>query len=706
VVAVSFLENYSITPPVNQALINYQKMEKQKWYLKLPHEQEVRITTLKELQRLYLAEKLPADALIGLAPQSIFPLATHIANGSLFSLALHYLPTVKATPQKMYLSPDLSNPFDKQVYELCEQFKWSYVDGANQKHVVDFKTLHANFLQKVSMRHINFISSPSLSKTPTASDLDKALAVKWKAFSPELLQLESGVVSPLTDVQAKPFIKDMILMNDLDNPSVKEMILKKLSPESEFNAILTGEVQLLDLHGANLGVAPEPNAEYEKFKHLQFSLYPSTDLISFQQLIMKYLESTIDPTTLIQLTENGKTIQKSLKDLPELQKALDVPWQIIIFDTDLSLSEDNRLQFQTRGGVEQHLIPLRSVLLETAWKNQPLSDQTLQRLINSDERDLAVNSWIRKEDAPIYKRLSKTTRKDIENQLKTLLTSITLSKPRKNRKNATIKILQNKFVKEISTMTNAEYLKIWQTLEKDLSFVTILPHDTLETLAKRYHQTVEDLKVLNPKLELKAGQKIKIKYDLTSSSAEAIKKRKQIAGQLFPRLTIRQQQALGERQQRRKVYLTSYQELSQSSLVGSALIDQIENFLSKSEVPLTSTVKKELLDLVQNQRSLFEANPQALQRCKDYLLKECEPSYFNLMKAMYPLLADAYALNVSVYGADRAGINIGFFAAPLEDLILKAKTRFLPNSQEWRLADHLERQINTIKNPAFFGHWG
>ena len=76
------------------------------------------------------------------------------------------------------------------------------------------------------------------------------------------------------------------------------------------------------------------------------------------------------------------------------------------------------------------------------------------------------------------------------------------------------------------------------------------------------------------------------------------------------------------------------------------------------------------------------------------------------MKAMYPLLADAYALNQALnLNEAEAGRCVGLFSEPLETAIAKAKKRFKPATPRFQLAKHLEDQITTIKDPSFFGHW-
>ncbi len=702
-------------PKVDILLKNYENIKKQTWYIKSVG-QDWKSISFSDLQNLNLSHQLSVDTLIGTAPEPNKALSfhDHLLKETSFARALNYLPALHSSPNTLYFSPDLSNPKMRQAYETCEKYQWRYIDQSGKSHIVDFKTLHILSLQKTPMkgglRAMQNNALTNASQAPYFHRLAKqALAAKWKAMSPELMHIDAntGRLSNLNDIQAKPFISNMILMSHLTS-NAKEAILQRLTPDAEFNAILTAEFQLLDLHAKNLGVAPQSTIEYERYKNFQFSISSSPAPLSFQDLITQYLTDSIQLDTMIKFEEEGKTIEEPLKNLPELKKALDVRWQFVIFDTDLSLSEDNRLQLQIRKKVKEHLIPLRSVLLETTWKDQPLSNEAIQHLMDSDKRDLNVANWIRRADAPIYKHLSLSARQNVEQQLAPFIQEYTLSKMRESQPDTliTLKSLQNQFVKQLSDITQPKNLAIWQTLEQDLSSVTVRLDDTWEKITQRYHQNPNELRALNPQ-GLTSGQQVKIKYDLTSSSPEAVKKQKKIAAQLFPRITYRQQTALLERQQRRKEYLNNYQNLLQSTLKDKELITQIKQFLQRVETPLTSIRKEELLNDLKTYQTSCLLDHNDLLNLKKTICQECQPTYFNLTKAMYPLLADAYALNQAVYEGNKAeaGMAIGFFNIPLEKMINYTYATFPFDSPETQLAQNLANQIENIHDPAFFGHW-
>ncbi len=608
----------------------------------------------------------------------------------------------------LYLSPDLSDEANKMAYEICEKFKWIYQakDGSNK--IVDFKTLHARDLENELMLDVKPILSEGENE-PSQSVLKKALNVPWKAMSPEIMQDEVGKLKPLHDIQSKRFISEMII---LDNLSLKarEVALERLTDRDQAIAVLTSEFQLLDLHQNNLGVAPVPNPFYEYFKEFSF-FFSGKGPLTFNKLISDYLNGKIESSTEISFNDNGENVKKQLKDLPNLQQALDIQWKLVVFDTDLSLAEDNRLQLQIRYTVQEHLIPLRSVLLETSWKDRPLSQKAIE-LINSDERDKRVVDWISNEHSPIYKRLSSKTGETIKHQILPLLSTFELSGPLKNEEKVTIKKLKIKFCTEFADISVASHVKIWEAIEKDLSSVFIRKGDTWESLARRHHQEVNVIKALNKNTLPESGS-IKIKYDLTSNTTQAIKQRQKIAAQLFPPITIRQKEALLERLQNRKNYLINYNTLTISSSKGIGLLDQIENFIQHPSTPLSSIRKETLLALINTQRNECLKNPTAsedlissIEDLKRDLCKECQPTYFNLTKSMYPLLADAYTLNQAVYKSNaEAGKCIGFFDMPLEKTIDSAKKKFSSDSQEYKLALLLEKKILSISNPSFFGYW-
>lgn len=694
---LAILETHESKPAQDSPIKTYyQQMKSKKWNIQLPGKEKKKVD-FKTLQKLNLADKLSPETIISSYPISL-SFGDHIRLGTPLFQALNYFPTFEEPT--VYLTPDLRIPDHKIAYELCEQFKWICIDQNDVQQEVDFKTLHAIFLKKETMKKM-FPIWNGIDTIPSNDQFKIALNAPWKLFSSEIMHLteinpdsnsSSYSATPVCNIQTKPFV-EMLLLNDLDLET-RDAALKRLTKHSQFNAILTSELQLLDLHAKNLGVKPKHNSAYSHYKNVQFTLLPSNETKNFKDLIIAYLKGQIQPDTVIKFKKKGREIVKQLKDLPKLQQALNVRWNLVIFDTDLSLSEDNWLQFQIRSGVKEHLIPLRSVLLETSWKDHPLSDAMIQYLMNSEEHDFRVEQWASKADAPIYKRLSASALAIIKQQMTPYIEKYSLSDSRNN--NVTIKSLTNQFSDEVSDAAHP----VWKIIEQDLS-----------SAAQRYHENVATFKDLNLKV-VQPRKKIKLQFDnLTSSNPEAKKKRKEMATQLFPRITSRQQRALLERQRNRKEYLRNYQNLSQSTLKGEELFTQIEQYVQASTTLFSSRRRAELLRELTSRKDEFLNQPQTLSDFKSTICTECQPSYFNLAKVMYPLLADAYELNQAVYsegiGYSKAvpGQRIGLYDKPLQETIKRAKTQFAADSPEVRLAEHMERQITDISNPAFFGTW-
>lgn len=692
-----FAEKYKSIPPTKK-LENYQEVSKQKWSIKSPKTEKWEEISFKDLQNAYLSDKLPETAEIALSSDldKGLSLEEHILKGGPLIQALNYIPALDPPSGQAYLTPNLSNPETRKNYELCEKLEWTYTDNKDKKHTVDFKTLHARWLLG-EVREI----APSSSITPPNFRL--VLDVQWKLLTPDLRGLEAvekqptKILDPLSYLQAKPFIQGMILMSSCSQAE-KELFLKKLSPNAQFNAILTGEIALLDLHDGNLGLVPVPNAEYEYFSKYHYSTNLSSLDLSLDQLIKHYLSGKLTSSSIIEFTtENGRRIRKPLKDLFQLEKALNVPWELVLFDTDQCLPESSNLQFMTnKHGKKEHLIPLRSGLLCTAWKDTPLDEEAVRKLIEHADQDLSVRQWMKKEDSHIYRQLSTTAKQ----KLMPILERYNLTEARGKDHRITISDLQNLFSEDFSKI-NPTTTEIWKIIAEDLSSVVVLKDDTLESIAKRHHQKIEDLETLNPPKTLVPGEKIKIKYDvetLQSDTPQGQKRRKEIAKQLFPRLTVRQQTALIERQTRRKEYLEDYQTLknliSDRTDVENTL-KQIENMLKKPTTPLNSIEQEEFLKAFAKVTS--SKSIEAVWKLAEKILKRFQPTYFNLMKVMFPLLADAYTLNALLYGESFAGKSVGYPLTTLESAIEDGLTR---RASIAGLAHSLKDRLSSCKQTA------
>ena len=276
--------------------------------------------------------------------------------------------------------------------------------------------------------------------------------------------------------------------------------------------------------------------------------------------------------------------------------------------------------------------------------------------------DDRVNNWMARSDAPVLKQLSAHARNHLTELLKPRIASFDLSsiRAKEGDEYITIAELRERFVNSLCEVDSRDNRALWRALESELN------------------------------------------YDLHSRSQDATDGRSVIANQLFPRLTTRQQQAMHERQQARNKYLTSYQALLHTSSSGEQLIKAMENYINLPTTPLTSARKKEFLSLIKKRDLQLLQGLTSLSEVKALLIKETQPTYFNLMKAMYPLLADVYELTEIAEGKDEAPSCIGYFDCSLEEIIEKVKATKSHDMSVMSMVHNLENEMKT-GNPSFFG---
>lgn len=614
--------------------------------------------------------------------------------------------------ESLYFVPKFANG-EKNIYERCEKFKWDY-----QGSIMSFKEIQNLFFQKGSaiidlikpVHNANF-------KPPKDEEIKIALAVKWDAILPEIYQkMEtqdgSFSVMPLTQVDAKPFIENMILFNDFFfYPKAKNIITNRLTPEAQFNAILTGELQLLDLHANNLGVMPKSNPNYEKYKDCKFDI--NGRQFSFSDALILYLEGQIGDRHLFTFELDGVQISKKLADLPELKDAFKVDWNLAIFDTDLCLGESNKIHRIQTDTISGHLIPLRSVLLELDWKKNPLDQVCIDKLMDAEESDFLMRQWIDRKDAPIYQHLSKEGLEMLEKLLHPVLERYALSRHRNKHSDLQIAELQFNFVNYIVDKMD----DVWAIIEQELSSVKVFKGATLESFCNRYSQSREEILEANKDIpdfeklgpnELLNYDKLNIKHkpNLTENNKEALEMRKKIANQLLPRLSIRQRNALIERQESRKEYLEGYYNLKNSQNSNLTLVEEIRNYIEMPSTPLNSVSRNNYLNWIKN-ALVGQVDPIHINELYDDLIDELQPTYLNVMMSMYPLLGDAYELNMILSGNNEkeSGEWIGLHKFTLEQIIEivdQDPIKYPINSKAQKLAANLKNEINNQGFKAIF----
>ena len=141
---------------------------------------------------------------------------------------------------------------------------------------------------------------------------------------------------------------------------------------------------------------------------------------------------------------------------------------------------------------------------------------------------------------------------------------------------------------------------------------------------------------------------------------------------------------------------------------------EFENFLHASSTPVDTALKNELLAQIRVVKKKFSQTD--FDTIVENLTPVFTPTYFNLARAMYPLLADAYALNLqnSRHNNRTAGLNIGLYTMPLEKVIAEGKFAIddekYVSASERRLGPyfaHLQQSMSTsnLESAAFFGKW-
>ncbi len=626
------------------------------------------------------------------------------------------LQDLESHSKNFFLTPLLTEARAK-AYELCEHVEWAYLDEKGAFEVVDFKTLHLLYLQKKIK-----IKAIKIPNNIPKKELVFALLTPWTVLAEES-NIEGDRIK-LTNVHVKELVK-MTTLSSLNNDALQEAILMRLSDEAQVNAVLTAQFQFLDLHEGNIGVAPKVEDNTHEFQNCIFCVNESP-VGSFNDLILLYLEGKIESQDVISYVENEVKVEKTLKELPELQKALNCKWDLIFFDTDQSLYENNNIRMVKRGiykypekynrkqmreeisnlnkkkmvfnfyGLEKLLrsskfyFPLRSAFLAQG-KNFPLSKNAIETLMHRDMQDADVKQWLNNEHSPIFKQLPPDIRADIQSQLIPYISKYCLYEKDHLHPDMTIENLKNQFISEISNSKEENLKNIWEKLEEVLYSVLVNEGDTWENLSKQYQRKESILRTINPQ-EIKSDEKIRI-FDITSQSSEALKKRKELAAQFFPKITLRQQKALLERQQGRKIYLDQFQALKNSSLGGKDLYHQLYEYINQPTTPFSSSEREIFLKFMNEQKNLLvsETNTKSINQLKEIIEKKCQPTYLNLAKAMYPLLADVYELSLLVHGEQEAGYDIG--VEPIEDLVYDALTNFSQNTPGHKLAKAIGKKV-------------
>jgi hypothetical protein len=590
-----------------------------------------------------------------------------------FVKALTYEPTKASSDElkSLYFLPILESSVDKQTYEECEQMRWKYLNSQKIQQVVDFKMIQTLWLRGHYLKGIQAVdlNGKVIKNGPKETEVKSVLEkIQWRLGIAEVLRLnKSKDWKPVMHVQAKPFV-EMKSVKDMQlHSKFLKAVLNRLSEESVWSVLLTAELQFLDLHGQNLGLAPQLNDACVYFKKAVFLV--SRQVLNLWNLRKQYLEDPllIQAEIIYKDPKTGQFVQGRLEEFSFLREALETKWEWVIFDTDLSLGESNTLHLQSYKDHIQTLIPFRSCLLELEWKDIPLSPTIIARLEDTAMEEQMI-AWINRYETPIRLELKKKgiLQREIDERLKPVLKQpcYTLSFARQSDcTDGSFKNIRDKFVFDLVKMEENVHQELWKWLEQQLSI------------------------------------------DLISELPKARLNRDKIASQLFPRLTWRQLEALLERRKRRNIYLKNYRELIQTSSF-EELQKSVSNFLQQSESPLSTLQRRSLEAKLHQMDPLLQTSQIAL--LKTEISQMCQPTYFNIVKSMYPFLSDVYDLVVASnsQGPLQAGLLIGNpYIGQLEELISLIRKKFYHREDLLEVALNLEKNMQSEIMPAFFGKW-
>lgn len=509
----------------------------------------------------------------------------------------------------------------------------------------------------------------------------------------------------LQNIEAKPFATGMKTVDELmRSPRLCEEAFRRLDRNSQVNALLLSEFQLYDLHTQNLGLRVARTPETELFVNTTFSFASSYDAmlplpwglkatrVSFDQLVAGYIEGKIDETTVISYSVDGVEKKERLGQLPELLKALkEAPYELVIFDTDKNFAETNGVHFgDFSEGYKGHYIPLRSCLLEVSFKDRPVPREVIDMARKNDK---LILDWLWSSTSPIYHFMNEDEKDWVMETIRAWAAdpdySVTLSR--------TVRECRRGFSLDAAQLSTEFKQGFWKKMEEILSDhgyfkpYVVRARDTVESIANHFQIEPMELKALNPEFdlsELQVGMELRVKPKLTSDLS-GLALRKQIARELFPKASCFQVRAYEKRIQARNTYLRSVDKLaSLRKQEGSEqTISTLKRILKRSSTPLSSFQKDEFYEKLKP-----NIDSRALKKIVDDLAEAIKPTYFNFMKAMYPLLADSWEILAILYGK-KAGWHVGLFTTPIEQIIKDFKAKKVNDEDSKKKLRYLEEGL-------------
>jgi hypothetical protein len=527
--------------------------------------------------------------------------------------------------------------------------------------------------------------------------------------------------SEIKNVFVKPRIENLFLFDSLDRDK-RNQILAHLDEDSLYRCLLSIPMQTMDLHGCNIGFSPINQEAFTMFKDIRFTfsllkdkyvkLYPELKdlkigkdgrvIVQEETLLTLqyyYYSGLLDDDMIISYNKKDASghdvkIECAYADLKdsELKRALKTSWQFEFFDADYSMGENNFAIHHP--SPEPHdpqdpfnkydiLLPFRSDFLGTIWSQTPLPEHIIDNLLEQDKNTQMALKWIDRMNAPIRRKFTPQQNMEITKLLHDVLKDKQYNKYywRDRGKEPSITQLRDSFVTHFS-MLDYQDDAIMNLREKVDYFLyenekyTVKQEETLTTIAINNGISEEDLIDYNPYCTFAPGSTISLHPNMSlisaSRSPEAEKMRSSIAEQLFPRITVSQRQAFCERTERQQQYLYNYKTLAADVKPSTQSLNEI---LWHAISPLSSDEISKFTNLLDKTDTDENFNPSANQQMlniREFLLDLYRPSYTNLAKATYPLLADMwefYDLSTGSNSAEVVGKMIGNFKRSLKDLL-------------------------------------
>jgi hypothetical protein len=601
----------------------------------------------------------------------------------------------------------INNEATEKIISNCEKQKWEYKNREDEWISVSFQKLYELYIcKKINDGTAIRVNNSQEMLLKTHADLSQAVQVGTNFIVPEFIEHKDVDSKSYTIRQftSKLNLKKLWLFSEFNrNLFAFKNILNRLSkPSSEKKLFLTLLHQFIDLHDRNLAVSPVIDENFAFWDSFIFILQNPEDKLqkplSLFELIKKYLNCELSDSSVINVfdQQNNFLYSSPFNQCPSLCSALNVAWDIQIFDSDFTCEEDENLSVcalldenaSNKSTTFISNIPIRNFLLgENNLKNQPFSNEVLLWIEQTLE-DRNLEDWIQNKHTFPWQFIKKEDHAPLEELIwkKIKKPEYTISFYSKKGLRLSLSVIRRTIAEDLSDISlHSDFWILIQKLFKN--------YDT---------KNMETLKNYVPNNYRTRGWFFKV--DLCSDSKAAQQQRRRIAEALLPQETWRQRQSRLNRITNCKKYLNFYRELiklqdtNDAHYIASALIQ----IFSYAVTPFNTQKKELVLEIAKGYKNQENLSKQEILHFLKVMTKEYTPTFENLANVMYPFLADTYKLVEYAFEPhyQNLGNVVGDYLIPIEKLLVKARQKhakdnntinFL-NAFEKRVADELKRQ--------------